>query len=224
MKYYLEPFGPGDNILRRVNLYGATGPEGVMLGRNELTGLIDTNFPNFQYVSRRHVLVRRRGDQVFIHPHASQEGVVYLNGQQCNNVEVELKVNDWFSMLGVKNYYNYTLKIDNADPLQAAARALPAPPVVVNILDQSVSSVDNDHDRPISIHSSSSSGDGSSSSSSLLIIPTSSQPGALPPPPLRTQSLGSNKSSSQGPNELDNIVDLNTTSVDIIAPSIPSAA
>jgi hypothetical protein len=174
MSFVLTPVGLGSHYLTEITLKRGVGAQDcVVLGRNEETGLNLPTCPNFQYISRKHVDLRVRGTRLFMVNVATQDGVVYLNGAPCGREEIELFPKDHISFLGIKSYYNYVVSTREETTIMTAR--LPSAPVVVDLLDFE---------------------EGLSSPQ-----PTPLQQN--PPPPVRTQSVGHDKTSSSLNNSVE---------------------
>lgn len=137
MKFVLTPTGLGADYLNEITLTrGTDAVDSVILGRNDETGLNEATCPNFQYISRRHVLVQVRGMRLFMTNVATQEGVVYLNGAPCGREEIELHPEDKISFLGVKKYYNYVVSTRDGGSSMSAVHSS-SEPIIVDLLDSS---------------------------------------------------------------------------------------
>lgn len=124
VKYVLTPFGQGADYLNRIEIDTEDENVELVLGRNPFTGLSDSTRPNFQYVSRRHVLITVQNGVVYMQSVSTQPDAVYYNGFPCAQTGPrELREGDCLSLLGVKAYYNYFLSRVQCNTISRQASA-----------------------------------------------------------------------------------------------------
>ena len=111
MEYILTPEGLGCEFMNTIRLK-VNGGDSVVLGRNETTGLNIPTCPNFQFISRNHIELNVRGDNLYMKCISSQDMVVHLNGVPCDRIERKLEETDLICMLGVRQYFNYRVRCE----------------------------------------------------------------------------------------------------------------
>ena len=114
MEYILTPEGLGCEFMNtiRLKVNSIDGGDSVVLGRNETTGLNIPTCPNFQFISRNHIELNVRGDNLYMKCISSQDMVVHLNGVPCDRIERKLEEADLICMLGVRQYFNYRVRCE----------------------------------------------------------------------------------------------------------------
>lgn len=159
----LLPYGNGSDYLKSMDFSVGTGTE-LTIGRNVVSAKEDMGTgPNAQYVSRSHLLLTVRNNQIFVKPLAREKGLCYLNGRVlADGAETEMHVGDTVSLLGRLDFFNYVLTdlapivvdCDNSPPKQLSKKARLEMEVVELLEDDSQGPQHQDHGiTPISTQS-----------------------------------------------------------------------
>ncbi len=113
MLFRLLPFGNGSAFLKPIDLrVDATAREVMILGRNSQTGTDAMgSCPKAVFVSRSHLQLCIKGEQIFVKPISREKNAIFMNGQvlDCSQ-ETELHIGDTLLLIGKLDFFNFILK------------------------------------------------------------------------------------------------------------------
>jgi len=108
----LLPFGSGHEHLKLITFDMSNNSE-IVLGRTPETVFENDSIPFFYFLSRRHIKLTVTERKLFVQSIAQQKSLVFINRRsitsQSDVDSMELFHDDVVSLLGNKEYYNYTV-------------------------------------------------------------------------------------------------------------------